>query len=134
MVAERKLAPTQGQSVRQLQLPGIGWGGLRPDPVLMRRLVAVAVSIDTANEDKPRERVAHVTRGTLQGASNIMLGRTGLHDVTLFSLLCGFPTLQANYLEIIRSYARDPEILQRKVAELEAHWRSLRSADHPDGA
>lgn len=125
--AARKLALGPVSAPQQLGLPGMGWGGLRADPILMRRLVAAAVAIDTANDARPREKIAHVTRGTLQGASNILRARTGLNWMTVFQLMCGFPVLQQAVIEVVRRYAADPEILDRKVAELEATWRSLRA-------
>lgn len=116
-------------NARQRRLPGLRQGGMRPPRAKMRQLVAYSLLVDTARSLQPRERVAEVTEGTLQSASNHLLARTGLNAETLLALMAGFPTLQKAVSEVTANFARDPEILDRKLAELEAHWLSLRQQD-----
>lgn len=102
-------------------------GRLRWPQAKMMRLVSLGLAIDTFGAGRPAARVADVTGETPQSAGNHLRAQGGINGAALIALLGGFPTLQRHAFEVIQNYARDPEILDRKLAELEAHWRGLRS-------
>lgn len=119
-----RVSPRRFQS-RPRRLPGYRFGALRLPRQAFRRLVATALLVATIDDDNPRAHIAEIAASTPQSASNYLTAKGGLNGETLISLMMGFPVLQRAVIEVIQNYATDPEILDRKLAELEATWLSL---------
>jgi len=111
---------------------GIGWrstDALKISEQQLNRFVSLVVNIGTANDAKPRETVSEVARLTKPGASNVQLGRNGVRGIKLLLLMAGFPALQRHVNDILARFPTEPDIVEQKLKELEATWRSLRKGE-----